>query len=135
MQLTTQQKRLVLLTETVVLCLVAGWLLLRSDRLADPFAILVALALVALGDLATAGLMQRFAPTRVNLAVADAGADGATVVRGFDHAERGVVRVRGEFWQARCAHGQQLKPGDSVRITGRDGLILQVEARSPGAEH
>ena len=63
----------------------------------------------------------------------ETGADSAAVVRGFDRADKGVVRVRGEFWQARCPLGQQLQPGDRVRITGRDGLVLVVEARSGGA--
>ena len=36
----------------------------------------------------------------------------------------GYVRVHGELWQARCLDGA--RPGERVRITGRDGLTLEV---------
>jgi membrane-bound serine protease (ClpP class) len=36
----------------------------------------------------------------------------------------GYVRVQGELWQARCPEGAA--PGELVRITGRDGLTLEV---------
>jgi membrane-bound serine protease (ClpP class) len=36
----------------------------------------------------------------------------------------GYVRVQGELWQARCPEGAG--PGERVRITGRDGLTLEV---------
>jgi membrane-bound serine protease (ClpP class) len=36
----------------------------------------------------------------------------------------GLVRVQGELWKARCAEGAG--PGDRVRITGLDGLTLEV---------
>ena len=41
---------------------------------------------------------------------------------------RGVVRVQGEDWQARSA--VDLVPGQTVRVTGRDGLRLDVEGRA-----
>ena len=41
----------------------------------------------------------------------------------------GVVRLQGEDWQARSA--DHLTPGQAVRVTGRDGLLLDVEG---GAE-
>jgi membrane protein implicated in regulation of membrane protease activity len=37
---------------------------------------------------------------------------------------RGQVRVQGEIWEAYCEDGADI--GDSVRITGRDGLTLFV---------
>jgi membrane protein implicated in regulation of membrane protease activity len=37
----------------------------------------------------------------------------------------GQVRLDGEIWEARCEAGATV--GDSVRITGRDGLTLVVE--------
>jgi membrane-bound serine protease (ClpP class) len=37
----------------------------------------------------------------------------------------GQVRLDGEIWEARCDAGATV--GDSVRITGRDGLTLVVE--------
>ncbi|MDX6752270.1 nodulation protein NfeD [Geminicoccaceae bacterium 1502E] len=41
---------------------------------------------------------------------------------------QGSVRVHGEVWQARGAG--TLAPGDTVRVCGRDGLVLEVEAAS-----
>ncbi|MGH2445141.1 MAG: NfeD family protein, partial [Candidatus Limnocylindria bacterium] len=38
----------------------------------------------------------------------------------------GEVRVDGERWRARCDDGADV--GDSVRVRGRDGLTLLVEA-------
>ena len=37
----------------------------------------------------------------------------------------GQVQLDGEIWQARCAAGAD--PGDNVRVTARDGLLLVVE--------
>jgi membrane protein implicated in regulation of membrane protease activity len=36
----------------------------------------------------------------------------------------GLVRVEGELWRARCGEGAAR--GERVRITGRDGLTLEV---------
>jgi membrane-bound serine protease (ClpP class) len=36
----------------------------------------------------------------------------------------GYVRVHGELWRARCDQGA--RPGEQVRVTGRDGLLLEV---------
>jgi membrane-bound serine protease (ClpP class) len=38
----------------------------------------------------------------------------------------GLVFVNGELWQARSAAGEQLRPGDHVRVESLDGLILTV---------
>ena len=38
----------------------------------------------------------------------------------------GQVRLNGEIWEARCDAGAS--PGDRVRVIGRDGLQLVVEA-------
>jgi membrane protein implicated in regulation of membrane protease activity len=38
----------------------------------------------------------------------------------------GQVRLDGEIWEARCEAGAS--PGDRVRVTGRNGLQLVVEA-------
>jgi membrane protein implicated in regulation of membrane protease activity len=37
----------------------------------------------------------------------------------------GQVRLEGEIWEARCDKGAD--PGDTVRIVGRDDLVLVVE--------
>lgn len=49
--------------------------------------------------------------------------------------DRGEVHVHGENWQARTAGppGQALTPGQAVRVTGRDGLVLLVEPLNDAA--
>lgn len=41
----------------------------------------------------------------------------------------GYVRIQGELWRARCVEGAAR--GERVRITGRDGLTLEVEREAP----
>lgn len=133
MSLTRRQKWTILLIETGVLVLAATWLLSGIGRLAEPSAWLLALVLIALGDLATALIMQRIAPTRVLLAPGEAGRHSAAVLRGFEQSNVGVIRVRGEIWRARSRDSQLLQPGDPVHILSRDGLVLEVEpARGAG---
>ena len=40
--------------------------------------------------------------------------------------ENGLVFVNGELWQARTAGGEELRPGDRVRVESLDGLVLTV---------
>jgi membrane-bound serine protease (ClpP class) len=40
----------------------------------------------------------------------------------------GYVRIQGELWRARCEEGADR--GERVRVTGRDGLTLEV-VRAP----
>ena len=127
MYLQRKHKRLILAIESSVLVAVAAWLLGSTGRLDDPFAWLVALGLIAAGDVATALVMERVAPTRVLLAPGEAGHDGGTVVRGFGGDERGVIRIRGEYWRARSPVPERLGAGDRVRVVTRDGLVLEVE--------
>ena len=42
----------------------------------------------------------------------------------------GRVRLRGEIWRARCPGGARI--GDSVVVTGVDGLTLEVEPNGKG---
>jgi membrane-bound serine protease (ClpP class) len=39
----------------------------------------------------------------------------------------GLVFVNGELWQARTADGEQLHPGERVRVESLDGLVLTVK--------
>ena len=41
----------------------------------------------------------------------------------------GHIRLQGELWEAMCAAGAD--PGDRVRVVGREGLRLEVEAAAP----
>lgn len=44
----------------------------------------------------------------------------------------GVVLAQGEQWQVQCA--TPLQPGQSVRVTARHGVMLQVSAAAPAAQ-
>lgn len=43
---------------------------------------------------------------------------------------RGRIRLRGEIWHARCPAGAGI--GERVRVTGVDGLTLEVERNGKG---
>jgi len=47
-----------------------------------------------------------------------------------DFQAQGLIRIHGELWQARCA--VPVRRGQSVRVTGLDGLVLEV--RIPAKE-
>jgi membrane-bound ClpP family serine protease len=38
----------------------------------------------------------------------------------------GLVFVNGELWQARTVNGEELRPGERVRVESLDGLVLTV---------
>jgi len=38
----------------------------------------------------------------------------------------GLVYVNGELWQARTPNGEELRPGERVRVESLDGLVLTV---------
>jgi membrane-bound serine protease (ClpP class) len=44
----------------------------------------------------------------------------------------GLVFVNGELWQARTVGGEQLRPGDHVRVESLDGLVLTVKPEHIG---
>jgi membrane-bound serine protease (ClpP class) len=45
----------------------------------------------------------------------------------------GLVFVNGELWQARSAGGEQLRPGEKVRVESLDGIMLTVRPESVGS--
>jgi membrane-bound serine protease (ClpP class) len=45
----------------------------------------------------------------------------------------GLVFVNGELWQARTASGEQLRPGEKVRVESLDGLVLTVHPEHIGS--
>jgi membrane-bound ClpP family serine protease len=124
---------LILAIESGVLLIVAAWLLASVGRLYEPSAWLVALGLIAAGDIVSALVMERIAPTRVLLAPGEAGHDSGTVVRGFGNEALGVIRIRGEFWRARSLAPEKLGAGDRVQIVQRQGLVLEVEPLDHGS--
>ena len=84
-----------------------------------PLVVSVAVVLGAAWAFATAKAWQvRHSPIEM-APEAIAGAIGE--VRGG-----GLVFVNGELWQARRSDGEQLKPGERVRVESLDGLVLTV---------
>lgn len=120
----------------IVACVVGALLLVDSDvpgfaRSTALIAILaVLLALLVAGALAMAIKARRRA-----LVGGDAGLVGslATVTRVTADAPRnGMVQAQGEQWQVQSV--TPLRLGQQVRITARQGLILQVSATAPAAQ-
>ena len=126
MQIQRRQIWLVLLVETVFLGILAVWILIRLDRIFEPVSLLVALAIIIIGDVIAVLLMQGFAPTRITFSAGESELKGQAL-DGFGSSERGHVVVRGEKWSAHRTGLQPINPGDSVRVAARRGLVLIVE--------
>ena len=45
-------------------------------------------------------------------------------------APKGVIRVGGEYWQAKCIN-DRVDVGEDVEITGIDRLVLEVKRKTP----
>ena len=45
--------------------------------------------------------------------------------------DNGLVYVNGELWQARTRQGEELRPGEKVRVESLDGLVLTVKPETP----
>lgn len=129
MQIQRRQLWLVLLVETVFLGVLAVWVLIRLDRIFEPVSVLVALAIIVIGDVIAVVLMQAFAPTRITFSAGEGESTGHAV-DGFGSSDRGHVVIAGEQWSARRQGARQVVPGDAVRVVSRRGLILIVEQAS-----
>ena len=126
MQIQRRQLWLVLLVETVFLGVLAVWVLIRLDRIFEPVSVLVALAIIVIGDVIAVVLMQAFAPTRITFSAGEGELIGHAT-DGFGSSDRGRVVVGGEKWSARRQGTQPVNPGDPVKVVSRKGLILIVE--------
>ena len=127
MPISRAQWWLVLGVETLALAALVAWILSRLDRLTEPSALLVGLIIIAAGDLATALIMQRFAPTAITLAPGESPGSIARALADFDGSGTGRVLLRGERWRARLSAGEPVRKDALVRIVARDGLTLVVE--------
>ena len=95
--------------------------------------IAVSVALILVGDIALAFIMQAVSPTRVKVGPGDRRLNAeipeelGMVATNFRN-RHGLVSIRGEKWQARQALGcrGRLEAGGAVRIVERDGLTLIV---------
>jgi membrane-bound serine protease (ClpP class) len=118
-----------------IVCLVIGslWLYRRSAGGApNPTDVTVALpvvAAVAVAGVALAlGLMRLAASVRrLPPALSLEQLRGARGTARTALNPEGVVHVRGQLWSARV-RGGQLEAGESIRVIGREGLVLDVES-------
>jgi membrane-bound ClpP family serine protease len=44
-------------------------------------------------------------------------------------APKGIIRVKGEYWQAKCT-GENIEAGEEVEIIGIDRLVLEVRRKT-----
>ena len=131
MKLTRHQMWWVLGVEALFLGLLAVWLWSRLDRLFEPNALLVALAIVAAGNLIGALVMQYFSRSHITVSPGESAATSGRVLSGFRGTRKGRVTVRGERWHAETEASQQLSPGDRVTVLSRSGLTLTVKPLDP----
>jgi membrane-bound serine protease (ClpP class) len=112
------------LTVAGLVCLAVGSIMLFQNapspyHTSKPLVISVAVALGAIWAFAVGKAWQvRRSPVEVDPKMI-AGSIGE--VRG-----NGLVFVNGELWQARATGGQELRPGERVRVESLDGLTLTV---------
>ncbi len=128
MTLTKRQKWWIIGVETAFFVLLAVWVLVRLDRLFEPGALLVAAAIIVVGDIWTAMLMERFAPTRITIEPGETAGQIGRAVTDFSSGGEGRVVLRGERWQARSTGSEPIAAGSRVRVVSRSGLLLHVEA-------
>ena len=127
MQITRRQRRLILSIETLSLAVLAVWILSRLDRLLEPTALFIAVLIVFVGDLVTALVMQRYAPSGITFAPGEKEELRGRAISGFDGNRSGQVLIRGERWQAETMSPDRVARGDHVRVISRTGLSLLVE--------
>ena len=126
MRLSKQKIWLLIAIETVFLGLLAAWVLLQFDRLFEPIGIVIALGIIVAGDIVSALLLQRYAPTRITLQPGEVSQPFAQVLSGFGDSRIGEVTVKGERWKARHDGDGMLARGDCVDVVARAGLTLYV---------
>lgn len=113
--------------ETIALAAAAAAVLWWADSLLDPTAWLLAGAAIVVGDLLTALIMERAAPTKLTVGPGEGLTTHAEVLEGFADCHSGLVIVRGERWRATCASTTNLTVGERVQVVDRHGLTLIVE--------
>jgi membrane-bound serine protease (ClpP class) len=112
------------LTVAGLVCLAVGAIMLFQNapapyEVSKPLVIGVAVGLGALWAFAVGKAWQiRRRPVEM---------DPQTIAGAVGEVRRdGLVFVNGELWQARSAGGEQLRPGERVRVESLDGLVLTV---------
>ena len=112
-------------------------LLLLLTDLSIEMALKISVALVLVGDVVLAIIMQAISPTHVKLGPGERWHDDELprdigVVKTRFEDGKGKVSIRGETWHARLAQHAESGPdiGHSVRVVDREGLVLVVEIAS-----
>jgi membrane-bound serine protease (ClpP class) len=90
-----------------------------------PWLGLIAVATGIVVEVAEVGVWIRFLRRyRVRTGAEGLVGETAEVIEACDPAGR--VRLRGEIWRARCSTAAPAAVGELVRVTGVDGLTLEI---------
>jgi membrane-bound serine protease (ClpP class) len=111
-------------------------LAIGSVRLYDGFSVpWVAMAVVIAGTaLFMVGAMPVMIRTRFSTpTIGRESMVGELGVAGTDVSPEGTVEVRGAPWRARTNRATPIRTGDTIRVVGIDGLLLEVEPEVGGA--
>ena len=128
MVLSQQEKWLIIGLETAFLIILAVWMLSRLDVLFEPVALTVSLIIIAIGDIITALVMERYAPTKITIGPGEGPTLVARAERDFDSDGNGRIVLRGERWRACSDLQAAITAGTKIRVLYRTGLVLHVEA-------
>ena len=127
MALSAKQKWWIIGVETAFFVALAVWVLVRFDRIFEPGALLVATIIIIVGDVVTALMMERFAPTRITIEPGEAAGRIGRAVADFSSNGEGRVLLRGERWRACSGSPASITAGTKIRVVSRTGLVLHVE--------
>jgi len=113
------------LTVAGLICLAVGSILLFQNAPAPyhtskPLVITIA---VVLGSVWAFAISKAWSVRRSPVQVSPQAIAGAV----GEVRRNGLVFVNGELWEARAADGEQLRPGERVRVESLDGLVLTVK--------
>ena len=126
MQLSRQSIWVLIAIETASLSLLALWVLWQFDKMFEPYAILIAVGIVLVGDVLSALLLQRYAPSRITVEPGEGASIYADVLSGFQDSRSGEIIIKGERWRARLEESAAILPGDRVEVVARVGLTMLI---------
>ncbi|MBV8692861.1 MAG: hypothetical protein JOY57_14460 [Actinobacteria bacterium] len=112
-------------------------LAIGSARLYDGFSVpVVAMVIVIAGTaLFMVGAMPVMIRTRFSTpTIGRESMIGELGVAGTDVSPEGTVEVRGAPWRARTNRATPIRTGETIRVVGIDGLLLEVEPETGGAK-
>jgi membrane protein implicated in regulation of membrane protease activity len=92
----------------------------------EPYAILIAVGIVLVGDVLSALLLQRYAPSRITVEPGEGASIYADVLSGFQDSRSGEIIIKGERWRARLEESAAILPGDRVEVVARVGLTMLI---------